>query len=369
MRLPVAILCFGLAGAAGPVLGADLTAAAYQITPAHNAVIKFGSSWGPMLKVAWTAALDGPASYPLYAGGYVYALVAASPDEIVKIDASTGAIALRLSAGSNSSVGLAYDQGKLFSVSSSGTLSAFSAAKGRLLWSEQLPGQYSFSSAPSALNGIVYVGGAGSGGTLYAADGETGKVLWTQAVANGDDSSPAVTGKGVYVSYPCQYYDFVPKTGKPIWHVSTGCDGGGGNTVVVGAGLAFVRDPVGADTIYNAATGAAAGSFSASAPPAVPSQKIAYFLDNGTLSAVGPKTARLFWEFTGDGALSTPPIVVNNWVIVASNLGYYYVLNGTTGTTAFSGSLSASMGPALGAGGGLVLVPGGNTLVALASTT
>jgi outer membrane protein assembly factor BamB len=362
-----------LVAASAPFLGAtaaDLTAAAYQVSPAHNALVQFSKTWGPSLKVLWTAALDGSASYPLYANGYVYALVSGSPDEIVAINATTGAVEWKASTGSNEDTGIAYDEGRVFVVNFGGTMTAFDAAKGRLKWAVQLPGQYAFSSAPSALNGTVYTGGAGDGGTLYAVDGKSGKVLWTQSVANGDDSSPAVTDTGVYVSYPCQYYDFAPKTGKLVWQYNGGCDGGGGETVVVGAGLAFVRNfPDGPNTIFKAKTGATVGSFAASEPPAVVSGKLAYFLDNSTLSAIGPRTSLLFWEFQGDGSLSTPPIAVNSWVVEASSEGHLYVLNGQTGTVGSTTTISGSIGQALGAGGGMILVPVGSTLIAFGSTT
>ena len=368
-RAAVTLACLSLSCPAA--FAGDLSATAYQVTPAHNAIVQFSNSWGPALQPLWTTTLDGAASYPLVANGYVYTLVAGNPDEIVAINESTGAIAWKLSTGSNGSIGLAYDSDKLFTVNSGGTLSAFNAVKGKLAWAQQLPGQYYFTSEPSALNGIVYVGGAGDGGTLYAARATDGKLLWTQSVENGDDSSPAVTNDGVYVAYPCQYYDFAPKTGQVIWHYAGGCDGGGGDTVVVGSGLAFVRDFSGLEgnTIFNARTGATIGSFAASAPPVVVGGKLAYFLDDGTLSGIAPRTSQLFWEFSGDGELSTPPIAVNSWVVAVSGAGKVYVLDGKTGAVAFSTKVTGTIGNTLGAGAGMILIPAGNTLVALGSTT
>src|SRR5205823_14393774 len=112
----------------------------------------------------------------------------------------------------------------------------------RFLWSVKRSGQYAFTSAPTASVGIVYVGGAGSGGTLYAISESAGNVLWTASVQNGDNSSPAVTAKGVYVSYACeQAYDFDPSSGALIWHHATGCEGGGRRTAVKHAGKLYVR--------------------------------------------------------------------------------------------------------------------------------
>ncbi len=75
----------------------------------------------------------------------------------------------------------------------------------------QLPGQYACDSAPTASNGLVYTGAAGSGGTVYALNVVDGGVAWTRAVANGNTSSPAVTPSGVFVSYACtQAWGFNP---------------------------------------------------------------------------------------------------------------------------------------------------------------
>ncbi len=115
-------------------LGADLTATAYQVKPSHNAAVYFPAPWGPQLKPVWTAMLDGPASFPLVADHSVYALASGTPGEIDRIDAATGRVVWKVSIGSGASTGLAYDQGRLFSVNGSGTMSAYAAGSGKLLW-------------------------------------------------------------------------------------------------------------------------------------------------------------------------------------------------------------------------------------------
>jgi outer membrane protein assembly factor BamB len=362
-ELTIAAVC-----AAGAASAEDRTATAYLVSPAHNAAVTFAQGWGPALTSLWTASLDGPASFPLVAKHAVYALVSGNPTEIVKIDAATGKVIWKLSAGSSGSAGLAYDDGKLFSVNQGGALSAYSAGPGKLLWTVQLPGQYFFTAPPSALNGIVYVGGSGSGGTLYAVQESSGKLIWSQPVANGDTSSPAVTDTGVYVSYPCQYYDFAPTTGKQIWFAGGGCDGGGGSTPVVYNNQVFIRDPSGeeSNSILNASTGALLGTFAATAAPVVHG-KTGYFLDYETLSAVDPKTSKLLWEFTGDGSLTGQPIVANDYVIALSS-SHLYVIDSASGAVASTTNISGYEGAAIGAGGNTLFVPLANTLVAYGST-
>ena len=95
------------------------------------------------------------------------------------------------------------------------------------------------------MNGIVYTSGAGDGGTVYAVRESDGTLLWTQEVENGDDSAPAVTSDGVYVSYACpQTYKFNPTSGDLIWHFSGQCEGGGGESVAIYNGQVYVRDLV-----------------------------------------------------------------------------------------------------------------------------
>ena len=71
----------------------------------------------------------------------------------------------------------------------------------------------------------------------------TARLLATQPVENGDHSSPSLSDTGVFVSYACnQAYGFSQTTLAPLWHYSTGCEGGGGKTTVYANGDVFTRD-------------------------------------------------------------------------------------------------------------------------------
>jgi hypothetical protein len=62
-------------------------------------------------------------------------------------------------------------------------------------------------------------------------------VLWTQSVANGDNSSPALNSTSVFVSYACGLtYSFDRTTGALQWFSNSSCEGGGGKTPVVHGG-------------------------------------------------------------------------------------------------------------------------------------
>ena len=237
-----------------------------------------------------------------------------------------------------------------------------------------MPNQYEFSSPPTAVNGIVYVGGAESGGTLYAVDEVSGNLLWTASVANGMDSSPAVSNDGVFVTYPCQAYKFDPLTGSTLWHYSGGCEGGGGRTPAYANGLLYMRDwtnPLG--LIFDAETGTLTGNFTATPIPAF-SMQTGFFLSSGTLSAIDLSSHNILWTFTGDGSLVSAPIIINEYVVIGSSSGNVYVLDAATGSQVWSGNAGSPLAApdetgsqaltGFGAGEGYLVVPAGNTLTA-----
>lgn len=373
------------------VLGASLTcqatspeATAYQITVDHAGITTSGGVLVLQQTPLWSVTLAGAISYPLIAGGGVFVTTAGLPNstygtQLYAFDAMTGKPLwgpVPLS-GTYFWSNMTYEGGKLFVVNFDGLLRSYDATTGAAGWSVQLPGQYAFSSPPTASGGIVYVGGAGSGGTLYAISESTGTVLWTQGVANGENSSPAVGPAGVYVSYPDQVYDFDPATGAAIWNYNGGGgDGGGGRTPVYANGSLYVRDwtTEPASNIFNAATGAIVGQFSADPAPAV-SATAGYFLLGSTLSAMDLATGNPQWTFAGDGSLVTAPIVVDQSVIVGSASGNLYALDAGTGKVTWQVKAPAAIaGPdeqnvsqpltGLAIADGILAVPAGSTLVA-----
>lgn len=352
-------------------------AVAYQIDYAHSGYASLGSAVTFPGSPTWSATLNGAVSYPLIAGGKVFVTTRNSSSygtSLYALDEQTGSVAwgpIAIS-GTDFWSGHAYDHGKLFVVNCDGLLLSFDAATGQPGWSIKLPGQYLFSAPPTAINGIVYVGGAGSGGTIYAVDESNGTVLWTSAVENGDMSSPTISSDGVFVSYPCQVYKFDPLTGSLLWRYSGGCEGGGGKTSVYANGQLYVRDS--SDLVFNAGTGSMVGSFASNAAPAFSAQS-GFFLSSGTLTGIDLGTQRVLWRFTGDGSLVSAPIVINQSVIVGSGSGNVYAVNAATGSLIWSGKAAANIsGPdeqnvsqpltGLGAGEGYLVVPAGNTLTA-----
>lgn len=362
-------------------VGTD-AAVAYQGDALHDGAQ--ADALAPPLTKVWSDTFSGPVSYPVIAGGMAYVTVAPNPSSygttLEALNLTTGAVQWSLPLGGTYFwSALAYDAGQVFALNYNGQLTALDATTGAQTWSVQLPGQTSFTSPPTAANGYVYTGGAGSGGTVYAVSEATGTLAWTASVMNGDDSSPVVTSSGVYVSYACQQaYDFNPTTGALIWHHTSSCEGGGGRTPALAGSQLYVRDPVLGNVVLDAATGNALGTFAAGPVPAL-STSLGYFLSAGTLWAQGLSGGAASWSFTGDGTLSSAPVVANGVVYEGATSGNLYALSASTGAVLWSGNIGSAI-PApdeqnvsqpltgMAVGQGTLLVPGTDTLVAYSGT-
>jgi outer membrane protein assembly factor BamB len=358
-------------------IGAPSTAAtAFQVNPQHNGATRFASVLAPAswsTTPAWTAFLGGTASYPLIAGGRVFVTVNRSVGgtALVALSAATGQVLwgpIALSGAVNAT----YDNGRVMVVNGSGVMTGYDAATGNQLWVTQLPLQWSFSAPPTAANGMVYTGGAGDSGTLYALDDTSGAIVWTANVWNGDVSSPTVTADGVYVSYPCQTYDFAPQTGLLVWRNNGPCEGGGGATGTYANGVYYSPDGVGsASSVFDAETGTLLSSYAAGLPPAL-GATTGYFVQSGALDAIDLASKTILWTFA-DTSIVTSPILVNGYVFAANGAGKLYGIDAATGAIVWQTTLAAPVSTGnwmqlnqsgMSAGEGLLLVPNGNTLQA-----
>ena len=360
----------------------------FQINASHTGAVS-SEHLTPPLKQRWVVNFGRRISYPLIADGKVYVTVRNATDYgtmLYALDQTNGATVWSYALGGTYFwSGACYENGRVFAVNFDGLLRAFDGATGNLIWNVQLPNQYSFSAPPTAYQGVIYVSGAGSGGTVYAVNADSGALLWTAPVMNGDKSSPAVTGEGVYVSYSCpNVYKLDPATGAQIWHYAPGCSGGGGKTPTLYNGRLYVRDF--SDTIFDGQTGTIVGNFNAKNTPAFLGDK-GFFLNGphffgsyGTLQARDVNTNSVVWSFSGDGFLQSAVLVVNNHVYVGSAQGKLYAVNAFTGQQDWVTTTGSSIPyvdeqnvsqPLTGfaAAEGLLVVPTSTTLVAYEGDT
>jgi outer membrane protein assembly factor BamB len=346
------------------------------------------------LRELWAADLNGQVSYPLIAGGHIYVTVAngAQGDsshygsKLYAFSERTGAVAwgpIELS-GAYGLSSLAYDAGRVFVHTFDGPLRSFDALTGTLVWSVQLPMEYTFDAPPTAVGGVVYTSGTGNAGEVYAVSEDNGSVLWMTRVMNGSFSSPVVSDNAVFVAYACEHdYALDPRSGSVIWSTNSGCEGGGGSTAAYSQGRLYVRDPGGAcgyyqcgDLVYDAGNGKVVGQFTGKVMPALDGAS-GYFLDGSALRARDLNTNATRWTFDGDGTLDSPPVVMNGYVYIASSQGMLYGLRAGDGQRVWAANLgsgfispselSTEPMPDIGAGDNLVVVPANHRLVVYGS--
>ena len=361
-----------------PPLGQSV---AYQVDYAHSGYATFGVPLSFPAAPNWSVTLTGAAGYPLIAGGRVYVMTSApmpgatTGTSLYALDEATGTIVwgpVSVS-GPYNWAGYAYDHGTLFVVNYYGLLRSFDAASGQAGWSVQLPGQSAISSPPTAVNGIVYVGGS----ALFAVDESNGDVLWNAGtlVLSGP---PTASNDGVFVSSPCEAYKFDPLSAAVLWHYSeSSCGaGGGGRTSPYANGSLYFRDWTNATgQILDGATGNSVGTFTAAPIPALSTQTGYFLYGTGTLQAIDLASHNVLWSFTGDGQLVSAPIVIDSVVIIGSANGTVFALNAATGAQIWSGSAATGIArpsedsvsqplTGFGAGEGYLVVPAGSTLTA-----
>jgi outer membrane protein assembly factor BamB len=363
------------------IIAPSIDAVSYQINNGHSGYVAFKSASLPPSAI-WSVNIGGEPSYALIVGGVVYVTASVNGNsQLFALNGTTGATVWGPIAFAGAT-GITYDAGMLFVDSGSfittGILSALDATTGNPIWSATVPGQFATQSPPVAAAGLVYTL---DDGVLTAFNETNGAQVWQQYVS-GTNGAPAVTVDGVYAAPVCYAYDLQPATGTVIWSNNTGCEGGGGNTPVVGSGRMYAPLSPGyyAGNVYSAESGQVLSAFSASAPPAISTSSV-FLLNNSTLQGLALSNNQILWSFAGDGALVNSPIVVNNYVFVGSSSGNLYALDATTGAQVWTKNLGAAItGPATGgnatqgatglsAGDGLLIVPAGNTVNAFVLST
>ncbi|HZC71698.1 MAG TPA: PQQ-binding-like beta-propeller repeat protein [Jatrophihabitans sp.] len=373
----VAGVCVATAPAAGASSPAadPYAAVAYQHDPAHDGDSVDPSFVAPLTK-AWTTKLAGTVGYPLIADGRVFVTVAHTPnygDDVEALSLATGEVLWgpKVIGGTYHAGSIAFDDGRVFAINFDGLLTAFDAATGAVDWASTLGGQWSFTSPPTAIDGTVYVGGAGSGGTLYAVDETSGTTKWTAQVMNGDDSSPAADADGVYVSYACEQSYRFALDGSLAWHHATSCEGGGGRTAVLHAGKLYVRDAFGmSPAVLDADTGAQLGSFAAGPAPAFDEQHMVT-VSGAALTVSDPASGEPIWQAAGNDHV-TAPLIANGYVIEGRSGGTVEARYVQDGTLAWSGNIGTGLTApdehnatelvGLAEGDGALAVPAGSTL-------
>ena len=384
--IAVGVVLAGAApGAASPLATAanSSAAVAYQLNAAHDGTQTDPDFSGSGDEVLWSKDLGGAVGYPLISGDTVFADVsnttqnstATSGTSVSAYDRRSGALEWGpVNIGGYYGFGaIAVDGGRVFGINYNGRLVALDALTGAELWSEQLPGQSAFTSAPTAINGTVYVGGSGDAGTLYAVAESNGTVRWKATVENGDQSAPAVDSSGVYVSYACeQAYSFTT-AGAVNWRHTTSCEGGGGRTAVLHGGRVYIRDDASfSPAVLSEADGTQLASFASDTAPSIDDGSIVT-VSGGNVTSTDLTTHAIKWSHApASGSFVTAPLIVDGFVIEADSTGLVHFFNAATGIETWSDSAGAAISPpdehnavaltGLAEAQGALAVPAGNRL-------
>ncbi|MEA2204993.1 MAG: hypothetical protein QOE77_1769 [Blastocatellia bacterium] len=322
---------------------------AYQIDPAHTG--SQSDNLTPPLTQRWSRTFGGPISYPLIAEGKVFVVanfdISSYGTKLYALDQTNGAILWEFEDRSANYrfAGLAYDAGRIFIVNFDAQVRAFDASSGAFLWRRSLLSDwtYSFTAAPTAFGGSVFVLGEGIGARLFSLSQQDGSITWSTFMQSGGHSSPTVSQTCLYVSFANLHVTcYSPGTGEVIWERGQ-ATGGGGKTSVLFNDRLYVRDNAADNNlVLNATTGTDIASydvklFPKGRAPAF-SGSTGYFVRAGTLLARDAASLTVKWSFNSDN-ITTAPIVVNGYVYVGSYTGTLYALDANTGANVWSRKL------------------------------
>lgn len=366
--------CAALVLARAPAMGVTFSST-YQIDAAHDGNGAVAGNFAPPLTQVWSKQFSGTVSYPIVARGIVFITVTDAGDQnsqVYALNAKTGAVIWEKLVGYLSN--LAYDQNKLFMVTQQGIMSAYNADRGgKLLWSLQLGGEFSFADPPTASGGLVYVTGSESGTMLYAIDESTGRIAWEQ-LGTGGTTAVSVGDGGVYVDDSCDIYKYDQKTGTLDWRDPCNTRSAIVLNPVYYGGKLYVPNE-----ILDANTGSVLGTLSQQWSPAFrhPSSgdDQGFVESQGVLTAFDVRTGATAWTFTGDGEIEMAPIVVNDKVVIGSESGTIYLLDAGSGAQLWAGNAgapvnnAANMTSGLSVGDGMLFVPATNVLSAWSASS
>jgi outer membrane protein assembly factor BamB len=317
----------------------------------------------------WTVPLGGRASYPIIANGLV---------SVVVTDDTSGAVtllALREADGSvawgpiqiGTGAAQAYDDGRILITNPDGAVRSFDQGTGQPEWSITLNASNGGLSPPVATNGLVYIGAPSK---VYALRAWNGVEVWADQVQGDRLGLPAVAGNILIAEDVCHVFGFTADNGYFGWYDDFHCGGGQTAASVIGSGKAIVYTPTGGHVVMDPGTGTISGELgNGNLPPAIGGSKAFFVNDFTGVAAVDLATNQTAWTFPLTGRLNTPPLLIDNTLIVVTDAGVIYGLDSQTGGqtwTAQVGPISPAFpdNVGMGAGDGLLVVPRDKTISA-----
>jgi outer membrane protein assembly factor BamB len=234
------------------------------------------------------------------------------------------------------------------------TMYALDAKDGSIVWSKPVNDRI-VESSPTVVDGVLYVGTAENGETLYALDPETGATLWT-ATCKGKLQSPTVADGIVHVTgydgTQFTIFSFDAKTGNPLWSlpISNGQLERRPLSVAVSEGVIYTGgadgnlyalNPMTGDVLWTGKTGGMQVD-----APSVANGVVYVAANDSTLYAFDAETHDLIWSVATPNDLRGIPIVANGVVYAAEAEGplNVYAFDAQTGDLLWNHHLGGNAG-------------------------
>ncbi len=243
----------------------------------------------------WTRTFPSYIEYPpSYCDGTLY--VNTFEGDTIALDAETGDIRWRSTAGTEKPSTPAIDGPRLIVSSKDGAVRGHSRATGRVLWTVETAGKVE--SSPVVVDGLAYFGS--TDGRLFAVHSDTGGVKWAYNTGGRINASPSLFGGRACISTYAGSVVCVRKdTGEEIW-------------------TTYVRR----DTFRDE-------SFYAS--PSTDGARIYTVSRSGTVVALDARNGRVVWTDDVGGLGYTTPAVADGRVYVGGFDGIVRALQATSG--------------------------------------
>jgi len=198
----------------------------------------------------------------------------------------------------------------------SGDLDAFDAATGTLLWSGAANATFS---PPAVANGVVYEGSVD--GSVRAFNAVTGALIWESEHTQGSIFGGATVANGiVYVQSYQFFYAFNAANGQNVWSAPITLDISSTPTIADGVVYEgpFAFAAATGQPVWTAAFGEAISS------AAVANGVVYLGQQNYNLYAYNAATGQTLWSAATGGPVASSPIVANGRVYVVGGDGYLY---------------------------------------------